>query len=153
MLKSINNLKKEVQQEKFEKKDNVRIQKIQKLEKDIELMEVGMVALRRHINSEMECDRIIVDALTKGPKRIRIASREELKIEINKFKSIALRLMEEMKANKIKIPGYAAKANLASETGLREEGKVSGDMDHLEAQSYGGESQMSLGGAEGEENE
>ena len=88
MLKSINNLKKEVQQEKFEKKDNVRIQKIQKLEKDIELMEVGMGALRRHINSEMECDRIIVDALTKGPKRIRIASREELKIEINKFKSI-----------------------------------------------------------------
>jgi hypothetical protein len=124
LLKSINNLKKEVQQEKFEKKDNVRIQKIQKLEKDIELMEVGMGALRRHINSEMECDRIIVDALTKGPKRIRIASREELKIEINKFKSIALRLMEEMKTNKIKIPGYAAKANLASETGLREEGKV-----------------------------
>ena len=28
LLKSINNLKKEVQKEKFEKKDNVRIQKI-----------------------------------------------------------------------------------------------------------------------------
>jgi len=48
--------------------------------------------------------------------------------------------MEEMKANKIKIPGYAAKANLASETGLREEGKANDDLDHLEAQSYGGES-------------
>jgi len=124
LLKSINNLKKELQQEKFEKKDNVRIQKIQKLEKDIELMEVGMGALRKHINSEMECDRIILAALTKGPKRIRIASREELKIEINKFKSIAIRLMEEMKVNKIKIPAYAAKANFAAETGLKEEGKV-----------------------------
>ena len=58
--------------------------------------------------------------------------------------------MEEMKANKIKIPGYAAKANLASETGLREEDKVNDDLDHLEAQSYGGESQASLGGMEGE---
>lgn len=49
LLKSINNLKKEVQQEKFEKKDNVRIQKIQRLEKDLELMEIGMNALRKHI--------------------------------------------------------------------------------------------------------
>jgi ribosomal protein S15P/S13E len=52
LLKSINNLKKEVQQEKFDKKDNVRIQKIQRLEKDIELMEVAINALRKHVNNE-----------------------------------------------------------------------------------------------------
>lgn len=63
MLKSINSLKKELQQEKFERKDNVRIQKIQKLEKDMELLEVAVGALRKHINSEMECDRIILAEL------------------------------------------------------------------------------------------
>ena len=56
LLKSINNLKKEVQREKFEKKDNVRIQKIQRLEKDIELQEVAMNALRKVVNSEDKCD-------------------------------------------------------------------------------------------------
>lgn len=37
LLKSIQNLKKEVQKEKFEKKDNVRAQMIERLKKDIEL--------------------------------------------------------------------------------------------------------------------
>jgi predicted hydrolase (HD superfamily) len=35
--------------------------------------------------------------MNKGPQRVRIASREELKMEVNKFKNISLRLMEEMK--------------------------------------------------------
>ena len=110
-------------------------------------MEVGMNALRKHINSEMDCDRIIVDALQKGPKRIRVASREELKIEINKFKNIALRLVDEMKQNKIKIPGYAQKADLTPETGIREEtGKEKDAMDYLDAQSQMSGSQMSLDG-------
>jgi hypothetical protein len=37
LLKSIQNLKKEVQREKFEKKDNVRAQKIERLTSDIGL--------------------------------------------------------------------------------------------------------------------
>jgi hypothetical protein len=91
------------------------------LEKDIELMEIGMNALRRHINKEDECDRVITDALNKGPKRIRIASREELKIEINKFKNVSLRLMEEMKRSGGKAPAYATKVGLDQpETGLRD---------------------------------
>ena len=49
LLKSINNLKKEVAREKFEKKDNVRIQKLQKQEKDMEMLEIGMNALRNLI--------------------------------------------------------------------------------------------------------
>lgn len=56
LLKSINNLKKELAQQKFEQKENVRIQKIQLLQKDIELMEVGMGALRGHIRDEELCD-------------------------------------------------------------------------------------------------
>jgi hypothetical protein len=40
----------------------------------------------------------------KGPKRVRIASREELKIEIRKYKNMSLRLLEILKANKITAP-------------------------------------------------
>lgn len=83
LLKSINNLKKEVQKEKFEKKDNVRIQKIARLEKDLADMEIVVDALRREVNMEDKCDLAIKRALEKGPKRVRIASREELKMEIN----------------------------------------------------------------------
>jgi len=67
LLKSINNLKKEVQTGKLEQKDNVRIQKIQRLEKDLEMMETGMNALRKHIGREDECDRVIAAAMNKGP--------------------------------------------------------------------------------------
>ena len=56
-----------------------------------------MNALRKHIGREDECDRVIAQAMNKGPQRVRIASREELKMEVNKFKNISLRLMEEMK--------------------------------------------------------
>ena len=75
-------------------------------------MEIGMNALRKYIAKEDLCDTILTEALNKGPKRVRIASREELKIEINKYKNISLRLLEEMKRNGIKAPGYAAKAGL-----------------------------------------
>ena len=50
LLKSINNLKKDVAKTKFEQKDNVRIQKNQRLEKDIELLEITVNALRRCVN-------------------------------------------------------------------------------------------------------
>ena len=99
LLKSINNLKKEVAKGKFEQKENVRIQKIQRLEKDLELMETTINALRGVVNQEDTGDQAIRDALEKGPKRVRIASREELKMEINKYKNISTRLMDEMKRN------------------------------------------------------
>ena len=90
-------------------------------------------------------------AFSKGPKKVRIASREELKIEINKYKNISLRLMDEMKRNGLKAPGYAAKAKLADpETGLREEAEGKGEgeagaLGHLEAESAGG-GHLEMGG-------
>lgn len=93
LLKSINNLKKEVQKEKFEKNENVRIQKIERLQKDLADMEIVTNALRKEVNMEDKCDLAIKRALEKGPKRVRIASREELKMEINNFKNLALRLV------------------------------------------------------------
>lgn len=108
-------------------------------------MEVAMNALRKHLNKEDECDRVITEALAKGPKRIRIASREELKIEINKFKNVSLRLMEELKRSGIKTPAYAKGLDIP-ETGLRgETGKERTALDHLDTQSQA-TSNMSLGG-------
>ena len=87
------------------------------------LLEISINALRRHVNDEDACDSKIREFLEKsGPKQIRIASREELKMEINKYKNISMRLMTEMKRNNLKVPSYAGKANLNQpEDGLREE--------------------------------
>ena len=138
LLKSINNLKKEVAKTKFEQKDNVRIQKNQRLEKDIELLEITINALRKLVDSEDRCDAAIKAEFEKGPKRVRIASREELKIEINKYKNISLRLMDEMKRNSLKIPNYASRSKVnEKETGIREEAQQHDPsaQDHLDARS------------------
>ncbi len=104
LLKSIQLLKKEVQKEKFDKKDNVRAQKIEALNRDIQYCEVAINALRKLINSEDKCDQAIKMELEKGPKRIRVASREELKMDINRYKNMTLRLLEILKQNGIKQP-------------------------------------------------
>jgi hypothetical protein len=75
---------------------------IERLKKDIELQEVAINALRKIIQNEDKCDSAIKTELEKGPKRIRVASREELKIEINKYKNMTLRLLEELKKHGIK---------------------------------------------------
>ena len=109
-------------------------------------MEISINALRKHIGKDDKCDELIVAALSKGPKRVRIASREELKIEINKYKQISLRLVEEMKRAGIKVPGYALRSNLEqAESGIREE------IENIEG---GGQSQLSgdiMSGAEDNE--
>lgn len=104
LLKSIQNLKKEVQKEKFEKIDNTRVKRIQALEKEMELMEISMNAIRGLVNNEDQCDKSIAQAFMKGPKRVRIASREELKIEIRKYKNMSLRLLAILKTNRIAAP-------------------------------------------------
>ena len=104
----------------------------------MEMMEIGMNALRREIGDEDRADSVITAALKKGPARVRIASREEMKMDINKYKNISLRLMEEIKKNGGKAPKYANPAALAKkEDGLREaEGGVDeGAFAHLEQQS------------------
>lgn len=59
LLKSIQILKKEVQKEKFDKKDNVRAMKIEALNRDIQYCEVAINALRTLVNSEDKCDQAI----------------------------------------------------------------------------------------------
>lgn len=112
-------------------------------------MEIVVNALRKEVNMEDKCDLAIKRALEKGPKRVRIASREELKMEINNFKNISLRLMQTLKNNNVKVPSFASKINLETkEDGLREiaeDGKEGGVTDYLENMSVG-DSQLSIGG-------
>ena len=90
LLKSINNLKKEVAKTKLEgNSKNFQVQKIKRLEKDMSDLEITINALRTEVNEEDKCDQAIMKAITKGPKQVRIASREELKMEINKYKNIS----------------------------------------------------------------
>jgi len=84
---------------------------------------VAINALRKLVNNEDKCDLAIKNELQRGPKRIRIASREELKMEIKKYKSMALRLLEILKQNGIKVPGSMFKIDMEPVTGLREDKK------------------------------
>ena len=112
-------------------------------------MEIVIDSLRKEVNQEDKCDLAIQRALEKGPKRVRIASREELKIEINQYKNISLRLVQMLKSNGIKAPGFSEKAALdLKETGVRiikEERELGGATDHLEQFSVG-DSNLSMGG-------
>ena len=73
------------------------------------MLETGINALRKLVNHEDNCNKAIMDAMNSGPKRVRIASREELKIEVNKYKNHYLRLMAEMKKQGMKVPNYVSK--------------------------------------------
>lgn len=59
---------------------------------------------------------------------MRIASREELKIEINKYKVIAQKCMGEMKRHQLKVPAFRGAKINEPETGLREEAEQAAAM-------------------------
>lgn len=63
LLKSIQMLKKELQKERFEKKDNVRVKIIEGLRKEHEDFEVAINALRKLVNNEDKCDLAIKNEL------------------------------------------------------------------------------------------
>jgi hypothetical protein len=57
---------------------------------------VAINALRGLIGDEDRCNLAIKRELEKGPARIRVLSREELKIEAKKYKDLSLRLAKEL---------------------------------------------------------
>lgn len=64
------------------------------------------------IGDEEKCNKAILNALekqNKGAQVIRVLNREELKIEIAKYKNISLKIIKDYQKNGIKIPGYAGK--------------------------------------------
>lgn len=123
LLKSINLLKKEIQKTKHEQKDNVRHQKNERLMEDIKLQEVAINAMRKLVNDEDKCNLAIKRELEKGPAKVRVKSREELKIDIQKYKSISIKIIQDYKRMGQKVPAYAnglAKQLEAGETGVGE---------------------------------
>lgn len=59
------------------------------------------------IGDEDKCSLAIKRELEKGPARVRMLSREELKIEVSKYKNISLKIIKEMQRIGQKVPGYA----------------------------------------------
>lgn len=90
------------------------------------------------MNSEEKCDMAIKQELDKGPKRIRVASREELKMDINKYKNMTLRLLEVLKLNGIKQPA-GFKIDQGAGTGLKEEKNPLGGFDINNMSAHGSE--------------
>lgn len=109
LLRSINTLKKQIEKIKYEQKDNVRHKMNERLQDDIKLQEVAINALRKVIGDEDKCNLNIKKELQKGPARIRVLSREELKIEIKKYKNISLKIIKDYVRTGNKVPGYAKK--------------------------------------------
>ena len=62
---------------------------------DIKLQEIAINALRKVVADEDKCNLAIKKELEKGPQRIRVLSREELKMEVKKYKNISLRIINE----------------------------------------------------------
>jgi hypothetical protein len=94
---------------------------------------------------EDACDLAIKKELEKGPKRIRVASREELKIDISKFKNIALKLIDLLKANKIPIPpGLKVDGRSDIRVGMKEE-KKQVDIINADLESVAGSVADSMG--------
>lgn len=58
---------------------------------------------------EDKCNLAIKRELEKGPPRIRVLTREELKMEIRKYKNISLKIIKDFQATGAKVPGYANK--------------------------------------------
>lgn len=90
--------------------------------------------------------------MDKGPKRIRVASREELKMDINKYKNMTLRLLELMKQSGVKAPA-GFKIDAAAGTGLKEDKTAAAfDINNMSAavSQNGDDNKENGGGGEGD---
>lgn len=63
--------------------------------------------MRKLVGDEDKCNLAIKRELEKGPARVRVKSREELKIDIQKYKAISIKIIQDYKKMGQKVPGYA----------------------------------------------
>ena len=84
---------------------------------DIKLQEVAINAMRKLVGDEDKCNLAIKRELEKGPARVRVKSREELKIDIQKYKSISIKIIQDYKKIGQKVPAYAKGLAKTIETG------------------------------------
>ena len=86
-MNTIQLLKKENATLNKDSKEHKRSELITNLNKEIADLDLVVDTLRGVINDENKVDGAIVAALQKGPPRIRVQTREELKIEIKNLKA------------------------------------------------------------------
>ena len=67
----------------------------QRLQEDVKLQELAINTLRSLVPDEDAADLKIKQELEKGPPKIRVLSREEMKMEIKKYKQISLKIIKE----------------------------------------------------------
>ena len=87
LMNSIALLKKETQSLKKASQEHKRSELITGLNKEIADQDLIIETLRIMIHNDDAADKEIVRVLTKGPPKIRVETREELKIEIRKLKA------------------------------------------------------------------
>jgi len=90
-MNSIQLLKKENASLSKQSKEHKRSELIQQLNKDIADQDIVIEVLRGLIGDDKKADNAIIKELTKGPPRIRVQTREELKMEIRELKNKLLK--------------------------------------------------------------
>jgi chromosome segregation ATPase len=87
LMQSIQLLKKENASLSKQSKEHKRSEFIQQLNKDIADQDTVIEVLRGIVNDDKKADAAIIKELSKGPPRIRVQTREELKMDITELKS------------------------------------------------------------------
>ncbi|CAD8075510.1 unnamed protein product [Paramecium sonneborni] len=96
LMNSITLLKKENAQLKNMNKEHKRSQLIEQLNQEIADQDLVIQTLRSIVNNDQRCDNQIIEALNKGPPKIKALTREELKIENKKLENQLRTLKEQM---------------------------------------------------------
>ena len=85
-MTGIQDLKRDLAEAKRLNKDHKRSELIEKLKKEIMEQDVIIRCVRKVANDNPACDEAVIKELTGGPPRVRMISREEMRIEIKRLK-------------------------------------------------------------------
>ena len=86
LMKSIQDLKKSLAEAKRLNKDHKRSEMIENLKKEIMEQDIIIKCVRKVADDDSACDEAVIKQLTGGPPRVRMISREEMRIEIKRLK-------------------------------------------------------------------
>ena len=99
LMNSIALLKKEAMSLKKASKEHKRSELITSLNKEIADQDLIIETLRALVPNGETADKEIIRVLTKGPPKIRVETREELKIEIKKLRSQMMKFTNKKEEN------------------------------------------------------
>ena len=96
----------------------MRHKKNLELQKDITDLEICCNVYRKLVGDEDKCNKAIKAEIEKGPPRIRVLTREELKIEIRKYKNIVKEAASGSKMEGLKIEKDSKQENFDGESSM-----------------------------------